>query len=189
MEFEESEKRRRQLSMQEFGVIWNRLADMNRLNGNAYRILFHLLFEGGGTQTEISTARNWKFSSVSNTLRRLYDIGIVNVVVKDRKMMYVFNFDEELLTNDSHNGISINDELTKEILRKKLKDVSEITTMSANLFRVYVDILLYGCTTRKELWERRGWKIDGVNKAFQKLMEMNLLKCEKKDNKNVYSVK
>lgn len=52
--------------------------------------------------------------------------------------------------------------------------------MSANLFRVYVDILLYGCTTRKELWERRGWKIDGVNKAFQKLMEMNLLKCEKK---------
>lgn len=118
MEFEESEKRRRQLSMQEFGVIWNRLADMNRLNGNAYRILFHLLFEGGGTQTEISTARNWKFSSVSNTLRRLYDIGIVNVVVKDRKMMYVFNFDEELLTNDSHNRISINDELTKEILRK-----------------------------------------------------------------------
>lgn len=121
--------------------------------------------------------------------RRLYDIGIVDVIVEDRKMVYIFNFDFELFKDNLNEDVSINRDLTKNVLREKLKEISENTSMSANLFCVYVDILIYGKTTRKELWERRKWKIDGVNRAFQKLMEMNLLECKKNDGKNVYFAK
>ena len=189
MNIEKYEMRREQMDLKEFANIWTILGDMSRLNGNSYRILFHLLFEGGGTQTEISNIRGWKYSSVSNTLRRLYDIGIVEAVVEDRKMMYIFNFDFELFKDNRNKDISINKDLTKNVLKEKLRIISENTSMSANLFRVYVDILIYGKSTRKELWERRKWKIDGVNRAFQKLMEMNLLECEKNDGKNVYFAK
>lgn len=48
---------------------------------------------------------------------------------------------------------------------------------------------MYGPTTRKEVYERREWKIAGVNQSFQKLIDWGLLECEKENGKDTYSAK
>lgn len=81
------------MNVKEYGEIWYLIGDLPRLNGNGYRLLNHLLFEGASTQIQISETRAWRFSSVSNTMRRLYEMGLVECSAKDKKFVYSFNYE------------------------------------------------------------------------------------------------
>lgn len=182
------------MNVKKYGEIWYLIGDLPRLNGNGYRLLNHLLFEGASTQIQISETRAWKFSSVSNTMRRLYEMGLVECFAKDKKFVYSFNYcwanenlDKALPVVNGE--LEINKELNDNLLRKIIYKVSDISQMTANCYRVYGDVLMYGPTTRKEVYERREWKIAGVNQSFQKLIDWGLLECEKENGKDTYSAK
>lgn len=182
------------MNVKEYAKIWYLIGDLPRLNGNGYRLLNHLLFEGANTQTQISEIRSWKFSSVSNTMRKLYEMGLVECSAKDKKFVYSFNYNWVNENIDKAlsviNGqLEINKELNEDLLRKLIYKVSDMSQMTANCYRVYGDVLMYGPTTRKALYERRQWKVAGVNRCFQKLMEWGLLECFKEKGQEIYSVK
>ena len=182
------------MNVKEYGEIWYLIGDLPRLNGNGYRLLNHLLFEGASTQIQISETRAWKFSSVSNTMRKLYEMGLVECSAKDKKFVYSFNYDWANENIDkalsvANGQLEINKELSEDLLRKIIYKVSDMSQMTANCYRVYGDVLMYGFTTRKELYERRQWKIACVNRIFQKLLELGLLECKKENGKDIYSAK
>ena len=182
------------MEVKEYAVIWYLIGDLPRLNGNGYRLLNHLLFEGANTQIQISEIRSWKFSSVSNTMRKLYEMGLVECKAENKKFVYSFNYDwvdenieKALIVLNGQ--LQINKELNKNLLRDLIYTVSDMNQITANCYRVYGDVLLYGPMTRKELYERRQWKIAGVNRCFQKLLEWGLFECRRENGQDIYYAK
>lgn len=173
------------MDINDFAKIWNVVGDMSRMTANAYRIFIALCVEGESTQSNLCKRYNWLKSSVSESTKKLYDMKLVDCKIVNRRITYFV--DEKKFDLDIEMCPSVSmDMKTFKILWDKVADMSK---MSANCFRVYIDICLYGATTQKELWERRGWKIAGVSGCFQKLYDWGLLICNNENGKKIYSVK
>ena len=171
-------------SIEKFEVFWNIIGDKTRLNGNGYRILVDMALYGYcTTQKQFMERRNWKQSSVSNTFKRLYDEKFLLCELEERKIVY--KIDEKLFEENRKEKKSI--VIDMDTFSKVWNVIIEMTELSANSYRVLIDILLYGATTQKELWERRNWKIAGVSATFNKLYEMNLLTLEEKKGQKIYT--
>ena len=90
---------------------------------------------------------------------------------------------------ENNQNWEINSQMDMTTLKQLFIRVSDDSRMSANTFAVYGDICLYGPTTRRQVWERRNWKVSGVDRSFQKLITWGLLECKQEDGKNIYFVK
>lgn len=172
------------ISIKEFEVFWNTIGDKARLNGNGYRVLVDMALYGySTTQKQFLERRKWKQASVSNTFKRLYDEKFLSCKLEDRKIIYVLN--EELFKEKRQEKIDIVIDI--QTFFKVWDVIIEKSEFSANSYRVFIDILLYGATTQKDLWERRGWKIAGVSATFRKLYDMNLLTLHEEKGQKIYS--
>lgn len=172
------------MDIRTFERIWNKVGDMSRVSSNGYRILVELCLHGESTQKKLCDNRKWLQSSVSMAMTKLYENGLVRCKAENRRMVYYVNPELEL-NDDSDRVIKID----METFCTLWKYVSDLSSMTANCFRVYIDICLYGETTQKELWERRNWKISGVSKTFHRLYDLGLLNCREENGRKVYSVK
>lgn len=167
-----------------FEVFWNTIADKTRLNANGYRVLVDMALYGYcTTQKQFLERRCWKQSSVSNTFKRLYDEKFLICKLEGRKIIYELN--EELFEDKRKENKSVVIDI--QTFSNVWNTIIEKTELSANSYRVLIDILLYGATSQKDLWERRGWKIAGVSATFRKLYDMNLLLLHEEDGKKIYS--
>lgn len=172
------------ISIKEFEVLWNIMADKVRLNGNGYRILIDFALYGGHiSQQQYLERRSWSQASVSNTFKRLYDENFLLCELEGRKVVYLLN------TELFKNGICTKKDVVIDIetFVKVWDVIIEISALSANSYRVLIDILLYGATTQKGLWERRGWKIAGVSATFRKLHDMNFLILHEETGQKIYT--
>lgn len=171
-------------SIEKFEVFWNIIGDMALLNGNGYRVLVDMALYGYcTTQKQFMERRKWKQSSVSNTFKRLYDEKILLCKLDGRKIVYTI--DEKLFIDNRNEKKSI--VIDMQTFSKVWNVIIEMTELSANSYRVLIDVLLYGATTQKELWERRDWKIAGVSATFNKLHDMNLLVLNEKKGQKIYT--
>lgn len=167
-----------------FEVFWNTIADKTRLNANGYRVLVDMALYGYcTTQKQFLERRCWKQSSVSNTFKRLYDEKFLICKLEGRKIIYELN--EELFEDKRKENKSVVIDI--QTFSNVWNTIIEKTELSANSYRVLIDILLYGATSQKDLWEMRGWKIAGVSATFRKLYDMNLLLLHEEDGKKIYS--
>lgn len=173
------------MTMKEFEAIWNRVGDMPRVSSNGYRIFLDLLLNGPATQSQLCTRNNWIKTSVSSAMSKLYEEKLVDCQLSNRRIEYFANVSElEIDENRDYTEI-----IDMKTFRKLWKIVSDKNEMSANLFRVYIDVLLYGSTTPKALWERRNWKITGVSESFRKLYDLGLLNYIEENGRKIYSAK
>lgn len=172
------------ITIEEFERIWHMVGDMSRVSSNGYRILVELCLYGESTQKQLCDKRNWLQSSVSMAMTKLYENNLVKCKAENRKMVYYVNPDLKL-----GKGEDKDIKIDMPTFCALWNCVSDISAMSANCFRVYIDICLYGNTTQKELWERRNWKISGVSKTFHKLYDLGVLNCEEKNGRKIYSAK
>lgn len=172
------------MTIEEFERIWHMVGDMSRVSSNGYRIFVELCLYGESTQKQLCDKRNWLPSSVSMAMTKLYENNLVKCKAENRKMVYYVNPDLKV-----NKGENKDIKISMSTFSVLWKYVSDLSSMSANCFRVYIDICLYGATTQKALWERRNWKISGVSKTFHKLYELGLLDYEEKDGRKFYSAK
>lgn len=172
------------MTILDFKRVWEQIGNSTMINGNGYRVLVELLLNGETTQTELSKRRNWKFSSVSNSMRKLYDMKLVDCKAKNRKLVYFATIDTTEVSPNLKEPI-----IDMQTFRNLWYIVSDMSQMTSNCFRVYIDICLYGETTQKQLWERRDWKIAGVSSCFNKLYSWGLLECTEVNGNRIYSVK
>lgn len=166
----------------EFANIWNVIGDMPRMTANAYRIYIELCIEGESSQSVLCKKYNWHKAGISNSMKALYDMNLVDCKLVNRKIVYYIK--KESLGMAEENILSIN--IDMDTFRRLWKTVANMSQMSANCFRVYIDICLYGATTQKELWERRGWKIAGVSKSVHALCDWGLISYKEENGRKKY---
>ena len=70
---------------------WEEVCKLNRLTSNDYRILFELALHGESTQKKLCAKRHWKVSSVSNTVRKLEMLQLVNTRAEQGSIYYFVN--------------------------------------------------------------------------------------------------
>ena len=170
------------MKMDVFEPLWHNVGDIAGMTSNCYRIFVDICLHGETTQKDFWERRNWIISSVSNTIRKLHDMKVLDCRLENRKIIYFPNF-ELISKSDKKREVHMNMETFSDLWEK----VCEIERMTSNCYRVYVDICLYGATTQKELWERRNWKKSGVSTTFHKLSEMGLIICNEENGRKVYS--
>lgn len=173
------------ITIDELKAIWYEIGDRPSFSSNGYRIYLELLLNGSATQSQLCKNREWKKTSVSSAMAKLYDNQFVSCKLNNRKIEYYVN--KDILDIDYTRKFPETVDL--ETFKKLWKIVSDMNQMSANLFRVYIDVLLYGETTPKALWETRSWKITGVSESFRKLYSLGLLNCKEINGKRIYSAK
>lgn len=172
------------LSIREFEKFWHNIGDKSRINGNGYRVLVEIVLNGGvTTQRKFLERRDWNRTSVSKTFKRLYDEHFLYCDLDGREIVYKVNQNLFCESNVEKRNIFID----VDMLCKVWNVICEMSELSANSYRIFIDILLYGATTQKDLWERRGWKIAGVSATFRKLHDMNLLTLHEENGKKIYS--
>lgn len=175
--------------MEQLAHLWNNIVDLPRLTGNGYRVLIDIAvnFDGRVTQEKFLKERSeWKRSSLSNTLRRLVESEMLlcKPIPKMRKMEYVIN--SELLEKKKE---IFNLQVDFETFLKIWDKVREMTFMSANTYRVFIDVLLfYTQVSPKELCEERKWKVSPTYASFKKMEEKNLLCCMKDGKQTIYKI-
>ncbi len=168
--------------------LWNNIVDMPRLNGNGYRVLLDIAinFNGNTTQKEFLEKRAWKQQSVSNTLGRLVqnEYLLCKQIPRTRKIEYVIN-PMLLKPNDIQEEVNI--DLCTFI--KTWDIIRELSFMSSNNYRVFIDILLfYDKVSPAEICKKREWKVSPTYASFKKLYENELLLCVMERGHTMYSV-
>lgn len=168
--------------------LWNNIVDMPRLNGNGYRVLLDIAinFNGNTTQKEFLEKRAWKQQSVSNTLGRLVqnEYLLCKQIPRTRKIEYVIN-PMLLKPNDIQEEVNI--DLCTFI--KTWDIIRELSFMSSNNYRVFIDILLfYDKVSPVEICKKREWKVSPTYASFKKLYENELLLCVMERGHTMYSV-
>lgn len=168
--------------------LWNNIVDMPRLNGNGYRVLLDIAinFNGNATQKEFLEKRAWKQQSVSNTLGRLVqnEYLLCKQIPRTRKIEYVIN-PMLLKPNDIQEEVNI--DLCTFI--KTWDIIRELSFMSSNNYRVFIDILLfYDKVSPAEICKKREWKVSPTYASFKKLYEHELLLCVMERGQTMYSV-
>lgn len=168
--------------------LWNNIVDMPRLNGNGYRVLLDIVvnFNGNVTQKEFLEKRVWKQSSVSNTLARLVqnEYLLCKQIPRTRKIEYVIN---PMLLKLNNVEKKANVDLCTFI---KIWDIiRELSFMSSNNYRVFIDILLfYDKVSPAEICKKREWKVSPTYASFKKLYENELLLCVMEQGQTMYSI-
>lgn len=168
--------------------LWNNIVDMPRLNGNGYRVLLDIAinFNGNVTQKEFLEKRAWKQPSVSNTLGRLVqnEYLLCMQIPRTRKMEYVIN---PMLLKPNNVQKKVNIDLCGFI--KVWDIIRELSFMSSNNYRVFIDILLfYDKVSPAEICKKREWKVSPTYESFKKLYEHELLLCVMERGQTMYSV-
>ena len=172
------------LDINDFEIFWHNVGDMSRINGNGYRVLIDIaLHNCETTQKGFIERRRWNRTSISKTFKRLYEEHFLYCKLDGREIVYAIN--EDLFKNDECYQRVI--KIDYNSLIKIWNVICEMNELSANCYRVFLDVLIYGETTQKELWERRGWKIAGVSATFNKLYDMNLLILDEKKGQKIYT--
>ncbi len=160
------------ICIEDFETFWNNVGDKSRLNGNGYRILIDLALYGSCTQKEFRERRNWEKGSISKSFKRLYEEGFLYCLLKeDRKILYCIN--KELF--NERQGCCSRIAIDMPTFLRVWNVIIENTKLSANTYRILLDIVIYGATTQSELCERRRWIQSSVNTAFKKLSDMKLI--------------
>lgn len=178
------EREERLMEMDVFEPLWNIVGDTAGMTSNCYRIFVDICLHGATTQKDFWERRNWKISSVSNTIRKLYDMKMLDCRLENRKIVYFPNL--TLITDSNEKRDS---HMSMETFSKLWEQVCEMERMTSNCYRVYIDICLYGETSQKDLWERRNWKKSGVCTTFHKLYDMGLLICKENNGQKLYTAK
>lgn len=166
------------ININEVARYWQQVGDYARINGNGYRIFVDIMLYGKKTtQKDFLKRRKWNRTSVSKSLTRLYKVNLLSCSLdKDRNIVYEINeqfFDENCTVNRK---VIIDIDL----FCKAWDVLIEITSLSANCYRIILDFLLFGSTSQKGLRDIRGWKSAGISKTCRKLLELNLLKVHEK---------
>lgn len=173
----------------EIAYFWNNIVDLPRLNGNGYRIAIDIAinFEGHITQNQFLKERSdWNRTSVSNTLKRLVEneILLCTLIPKTRKIEYIIN--PKLY---KRTGMAFELQVDYLTFVKIWNEIREMTFMSSNNYRVFLDVLLFWSQVSPvDLCQKRQWKISPTYASFKKLAEKNLLICTKKGKTTMYTV-
>ena len=178
----------KQGGIEQIVYLWNNIVDKPRLNGNGYRVLLDIVISFGGnvTQKEFLEKREWKPSSVSNTLTKLVqnEYLLCKQIPRTRKMEYIVN--PILLKPNKKQGTTHIDLYT---FMRIWNIIRELSFMSSNNYRVFIDILLfYDKVSPAEICKKREWKVSPTYASFKKLYENELLSCVVEQGQTMYSV-
>lgn len=175
-----------EMNIQKFERLWHIIGDKERLNGNGYRVLIDIALNCNGATTLqkfVERRKDWNPSSIGKTLRRLNDEDFLCCKLEGRKIVYVVN--EELYNASDKSKLNIYVDL--DTLYKVWERIANMNELTANGYRVFLDVLLYGETNQYELWTRRKWPSTSVNKTFNKLENVGLFTSKEKNQQKIYS--
>ena len=77
------------MNMEKFEQLWNEVSEIGRITANGYRVYIQY---GAMTQKQLLEKKpDWKVSSVSNTVRMLHSIGLLDCKVENGNIIYFVN--------------------------------------------------------------------------------------------------
>lgn len=82
------------MDMNQFEQLWNEVSEIGRITSNGYRVFVEYCLSGPMSQKELlEKKKDWKVSSVSNTVRMLHSIGLLDCKVDNGNIIYFVNED------------------------------------------------------------------------------------------------
>lgn len=80
------------MDMQKFEQLWNEVSEIGRITANGYRVYIQYCLSGEMTQKQLLEKKtDWKVSSVSNTVRMLHSMGLLDCRVENGNNIYFVN--------------------------------------------------------------------------------------------------
>lgn len=82
------------MEMSKFEYLWSQVSEIGRMTSNAYRVYIEYCLRGEMSQKKLlEIKKDWKISSVSNTVRLLHGMGLLNCKVENGTIIYFVNED------------------------------------------------------------------------------------------------
>lgn len=80
------------MKMEKFEQLWNEVSEIGRITANGYRVYIQYCLSGEMTQKQLLQKKpDWKVSSVSNTVRMLHSMGLLDCKVENGNIIYFVN--------------------------------------------------------------------------------------------------